>query len=110
VKPGQLAHAYYDVGILQFLKGDYDSALTNLSQASQLDSSKVILDAVADCRVAKESAATLAHHTTDASGAIADAGGLQQTSVKTEKSGTAEDRLRKLEDLLKKKLITREEY
>src|ERR1700753_1072909 len=62
VKPAVLAHAYYDIGILQVLQGDYEHALTNLSEASKLDSNKVILDAMAECRTAKESAVALARY------------------------------------------------
>jgi hypothetical protein len=112
VKPSLLAHAYYDVGILQFLKGDYDSALTNLSQAGQLDSSRVILDATADCRTAKESATALAQRTDRAPPAIDDHGGGSPHQVSVQSTGleSAEERLRRLDDLLKKKLITKDEY
>lgn len=118
VKPAVLAHAYYDIGILQVLKGDYDHALTNLSEASKLDSNKVILDAMAECRTAKESAVALARYQDEQATANPNSTPARARSVADDKAGhsikqaalSPEERLQQLEGLLKKKLITQAEY
>ncbi len=121
VKPSALAHAYYDVGILQFLQGTYDPALHNLEEAGKLDSNKIILDATAECRTAKASSAALAKFEEEQSlpaenpgnvAAMAKSGKpLAQSQGKVITAPTSsEERLEQLEKLLKKKLITQEEY
>ncbi len=41
IKPATVAKAHYNLGILQFMKDDFDSALTNLTEAEKLSDSKV---------------------------------------------------------------------
>jgi hypothetical protein len=131
VKPANIAHAYYNLGVLQFMSDDFDTALTNLTKATELDNSKVYTDAIADCKRAKQLAAALKESQNnlhaDTSGesmnAVPDGGGKvapKAARVKDSVPGdgkraaaaglSASDRLANLEDLLKKKLITQDEY
>jgi len=118
-KPAALAHAYYDVGILQFLQSNYDPALHNLEEAGKLDSNKIILDATADCRSAKTSSMALAKFEEtqtapqDSLASVTTPKGpklLAQQPKPTSGASSSEDRLEQLEKLLKKKLITQDEY
>ncbi len=138
VKPATMAHAYYNIGVLQFMKDDFDAALTNLGAAQKLDDSQTYIQVAADCKRAKalsvqvvqyeEARKALAQDTATPSGSssggakkgkkvTAAAGGMNKPGV-TDKSVSATvgstssvaDRLSKLDELLKKKLITQDEY
>jgi tetratricopeptide (TPR) repeat protein len=131
VKPANIAHAYYNLGVLQFMSDDFDTALTTLTKATEFDNSKVYTDAIADCKRAKQLAVALKesqnslHADTggDSVKAAPDGGGKSVAKpVKVKDTGagdgkkavpaasSASDRLANLEDLLKKKLITQDEY
>ena len=113
------------------MSDDFDTALTNLTKATELDNSKVYTDAIADCKRAKQLATALTESPNnlhaDTSGesvkAVPDGGGKvapKPARVKDSVPGdgkraaatglSASDRLANLEDLLKKKLITQDEY
>jgi len=120
IKPAILAHAYYNLGILQFMKDDFDGALANLNKALELDSTKVYTDAIADCKRARElSAAVTNYQESLHAGAASSAPKTEAKPIKladarksTPPAGTPSvaDRLSNLDDLLKKKLISQDEY
>ena len=133
VKPANIAHAHYNLGVLQFMSDDFDTALTNLTKATALDNSKVYTDAIADCKRAKQLAVALKesrnslHADTgddsvraapDGDGksvpkpvkVVKDTGAGAGAGKKAASASSASERLAILEDLLKKKLITQEEY
>ncbi|MBS0418390.1 MAG: hypothetical protein JSR66_11805 [Proteobacteria bacterium] len=131
VKPANIAHAYYNLGVLQFMSDDFDTALVNLGKATELDSSKIYTDAIADCKRAKQLAVALKEspgdlHADTGADVVKPApnGGGKSVPkpVKVKDAGagdgkraapgaaSASDRLANLEDLLKKKLITQDEY
>jgi tetratricopeptide (TPR) repeat protein len=125
IKPSTVAHAYYDLGVLQFMKDDFDTALSNLNEAQKLDSSRVYTDAIADCKRARELAtavtqyekALLAQGPADDSKpskpiktAGASAGDVKKPAPAASATPSIADRLSSLDDLLKKKLITQDEY
>jgi tetratricopeptide (TPR) repeat protein len=126
VKPATVAHAYYNLGILQFMKDDFGTALTNLNEALKLDSSRVYIDAIADCKRAKELSVAveqyqkelLAQNSPDNSKpsskavkiARTPAGDVKQLTPSASGTPSVADRLSNLDDLLKRKLITQEEY
>jgi hypothetical protein len=121
-KPATVARAHYNLGILQFMKDDFDAALTNLNEAEKLQDSKVFIAALADCRRAKDLAAAMSRYeeeTQSIRAADAKPGKKAATiAVKASNAGggassgsmSVEDRLAKLEDQKKKSLITPDEY
>jgi hypothetical protein len=73
VKPGTIARAHYNLGILQFMREDYEPALRNLTEAQTLHSSDVYISTLADCRKARELAALMEKYANDQA-ALASAG------------------------------------
>ncbi len=117
VKPAVVAHAYYNLGILQLMKDDFDGALANLNEAQKLQDSKVYINAIADCRRAKELTAQLTKYeedrttlSTNAKPLMKPAASRPATGAGPSDAGMIEDRLAKLESLRKKKLISEDEY
>jgi hypothetical protein len=124
VKPATLARAHYNLGILQFVRDDHDNAHTNLTEAQKLQSSQVFINAIADVKRAKELRIAMDKYEDDRAALTPESGGgtsskgikktgaPQGTDKKPATAGTAsiEDRLAQIEDLLKKKIITQDEY
>jgi hypothetical protein len=119
VKPSTLARAYYNLGVLQFIREDYESSIANLTDAQKLDSGSTFVSALADCRKAKDFAAQLAAYNEDgpASDPSAPSDTVQKGSTpkanpqKAQSAGmSTEERLTKINELLRKKLITQDEY
>jgi tetratricopeptide (TPR) repeat protein len=128
VKPAGAARAYYNLGILQFMRDDFDTALTNLTEAQKLQDSQVFTNAIADCRRAKELSVAMTKYEderatfgTEGKPRKPAAQGKPASSLVSTKPSQApppasssgssiEDRLTKLDELKKKNLITPEEY
>jgi hypothetical protein len=121
VKPNTLARAYYNLGVLQFIREDYEAAIANLTDAQKLDSGSAFVSALSDCRKAKDFAAQLATYNED--GATSNLSAAKSETIqkgstprnkqaqKAQSAGkSAEERLTKLDELQKKKLITQDEY
>lgn len=53
-KDKTLARAYYNLGIMYFIKNDHDKAIENLLESNKLRSGGIVTDAIATCRKAKE--------------------------------------------------------
>jgi hypothetical protein len=112
VPPVTLARAHYNRGMASFLAGDYDAALVNLSQAARLDKSSVFTDALAECNRVRSATtgkpekkpAQVTADSTPKSGGTPKGDGGPVTNL------TPEERLRRLEELHKKKLISDVEY
>lgn len=110
-KPAVLAHAFYNVGMTQFITENYPAALEALGQALRLDGGDIITDAMTEVRRAQ----ALAKEMSALPPAVSSVGlmpsrvALPQPPAQTS-GGGAEDRLRKLNDLHQKKIITDEEY
>lgn len=112
IKPAVVAHAYYNLGMMNFMKENYDPALEALSQAARLSGGSIITDSMAECRRAKtlsQEMMSYQEHAASASAATA-APSAPSPSPGPKSASGAEERLRKLDDLYKKKLITSEEY
>lgn len=122
-KPKLLSRAYYNLGLVHFLMGEYDNAITNLTEATKLHGSEFISSALADCRRAKETAEEMARYETDqaaflenvAAGAPAvSSPPVSPTSkpvpAKAGSGPSVEERLKQLDTLLQKGLITKDEY
>lgn len=65
VKPDTVARAHYNLGILQFMREDYEPALSNLTEAQKLDSSAVHMRTLDGCRKARELAALMEKYASD---------------------------------------------
>ena len=117
-KPAILARAYYNLGVMQLLKSDYDGALQNLMEADRISSARVFLDAIADCRRAKELSVALLQYHGAASPNLRAGQTFPATSkppkaapdAKANRGGSMEDRLTRLQGLRDKKLISQSEY
>lgn len=48
-----LANAYYNLGIVQAIRGDYEAALTNLAEAERMRPGTIVADAMRDTRAAE---------------------------------------------------------
>lgn len=133
-KPKLLAHAHYNLGLVQFLLQDYEPAVQNLSEAARLNSSETVSTALAECRKAQQIAEEMARYETDQAAFLATVGsGASPEPAKPEAraatsakgagkspaaetapaaggKGSPEERLLKVENLFKKGLITKAEY
>lgn len=133
-KPKLLAHAHYNLGLVQFLLQDYEPAVQNLSEAARLNASETVSTALAECRKAQQIAEEMARYETDQEAFLATVGsgaspepakpaasaastaktpaksGASAAAPATGGKGTPEERLQKLENLFKKNLITKAEY
>jgi tetratricopeptide (TPR) repeat protein len=136
IKLATMAHAYYNLGVLQFMKDDFDVALTNLSEAQKLDSSQTYIQAAADCKRAKALSVQVGQYEEDRKALVQDTSapsgnstaigkkgkkvnvaieskdkpGVADASVPSSAGPSVADRLAKLNELLKKGLITQDEY
>jgi len=109
VKPAILAHAYYNVGMTQFILENHDAALEALGQAVRLDGGSIITQGMAECRRAQALAKEMAAKSERAAlPVLAPKPPVEMTS--SGKAAAPEDRLRKLSDLHKKGIITDDEY
>jgi len=108
IKPEILARAHYNRGMIAFLRQDYEGALPDLAQAARLDANKVFGEAMQECNRAWSVSQT-------------GGSGVRKTPVVAEKpavtgptvakpTATVEERLQKLDELYKKKMISEEEY
>jgi tetratricopeptide (TPR) repeat protein len=59
LKPKTLGHAYYNVGMSQYVIGDYEKAIGALREASRLRPGDVVAQAIALCSEASNSAAQM---------------------------------------------------
>lgn len=53
VKKKVLANAYYNLGMVQAIRGDYEEALANLAEAERLRPGSIVVEAMADTRAAR---------------------------------------------------------
>lgn len=122
-KPKVLSHALYNVGMSHFLLNNYDKALGYFNDAAGAKESEIISEAIVECRRAKDLAAEMDRveermvvEAASSRSVQVSAGGTtpaETGSPKTEQApakDTIEDRLRKLDDLFKKGLITKEDH
>lgn len=126
-KPKMIGRAAYDLGVLQCLRGDFESGLTSLGEAMRLNAGDVVTSAIAECRQAKDAASKMDLYETDMAAVQADlseiaGSGVQQSGVQSRgretppgatsgaAQGSVEDRLRALQDLRKKGLIEEKEF
>jgi tetratricopeptide (TPR) repeat protein len=109
VKPANLAHAYYNVGMTQFILEKHEEALEALGQAVRLDGGTIITDAMTECRraqaLARELKARQEQVPAPAISRVQPA--PAQTSAKV---SSPEERLQKLTELHKKGIVTDAEY
>lgn len=121
VKPKFLARAYYNLGMARLLQSRYDEALELLGEAYRRDGGDIIAESIGEARRAKqlstemarlESSAELGTVVAASAAAPAPAAGVVPASAASGGGdpGSPESRLRKLDELLAKGLINREEY
>jgi len=124
-KPKHVGRTYYNAGMSYFILGDYDNGLKMFDEAQKLYAYEIVTNAIAECRRAKDEANEMQQYEervalepTQAQQPVA---GAAQPAVATAKGGegtaegkpaasSVEQRLQKLDELLKKGLITRQDY
>jgi hypothetical protein len=121
VKPKVVWHSLYNVGMAQFILGDYEKALDHLTKAAAAGGGNIVTDSIGECRRAQQLAIELARVDQKP---VLDVGPPQQTASKSASGSTAgrtaassdgsssnvEDRLKKLKGLYEKGVITKSEY
>lgn len=122
VKPKYLGRTHYNVGMCQFIKGDYGAALPFLKAARATDPShRIFAAAETEClravqlleemtRVDARSAKAEAELPREAPRAEASAAPAAAPAASQAAGGGVEERLQKLEALRKKGLVSPEEY
>ena len=116
VKPKYLGHTNYNVGMCQFILGDYQAALPFLRAARETDPShKIYAGAETECLGAIKLAEEMTRVDAN-SGKVAldtpkaDAGPRAPEANGSNAGPSVEDRLQKLENLKKKGLVSPQEY
>lgn len=118
-KKKTLAHAYHNLGIAYFLKGQYEAALGQFAEAQRLEPSGITSDAGAEVQNARSVAQALQRvdekpaiggPPSSASSFMSPSAARSSESASGGGSSAAEERLKKLDDLYRKKLITKAEY
>jgi len=120
IKPKTLAHAYYNVGMVHFIRGEYDEAQSNFHQAMSLHGGEIVASAMAECRQAQQLSSAMEQYEEDQGSLLAELSQPSSTGTAPAKndgdtsatggSPSTAERLRKLEGLLKQGLITQQEY
>lgn len=108
VKGKTLGHAYYNLGLAQFLSRDYEAAAATLSEAAQYQGGDIVKNLLAESRRAGQRAA-LAYEE-PAAPANRPASRPTPAQPASSKTASAEERLKQLENLRAKGLVTKEEY
>jgi tetratricopeptide (TPR) repeat protein len=110
IKQKELGRAYYNAGMSYFTVNDFDRALEMLNLAAQVHPSKIVDDAIASCNHAKKLAADMQRFEQSVQFAAEKA---TSTAAKDERAigqTSSEERLKKLNSLFKKGLISKVEY
>lgn len=110
VKKKELGRAYYNAGISYFTVNDYERALDMLNQAATLHPGEVVNDAIVTCTYAKKRDAEMQQFEQRMQLESAGTSTLGSGNDNSPASLSAEDRLKKLNDLFKKGLINKAEY
>jgi hypothetical protein len=111
-KESTVAHAYYDLGLLQMISGKFDDAMANLTESARLHGGSIVNETIAECQRHKavaEQERRLEKSVELAPPAVAAPPPSVQIA-KPSPNGSLEDRLRQVDDLYKKGLITKAEY
>jgi hypothetical protein len=121
VKDNTMAHAYYDAGIAYLMVSDSEKALSYLNQSANLKGGDIVADAIAQVKnsvnlaVEMQQVAARTQDYEQAHGGVGEANqparanAAEQGATKGS-SASVEERLRKLNDLLRQGLITQQEF
>jgi hypothetical protein len=108
-KPKYIGRTNYNIGMCQFIMGDYASALPYLRAARETDPThKIFAGAETECLNAISLSDEMSR--VDARSAKVEFEGASTPAAKQPKGASAEERLQKLESLRKKGLVTPAEY
>lgn len=122
MKPKVQMHAYYNVGMAYFVLGDHAEAIRYFDQALRLGGGSIVTDSIAECRHAQQLASQMAQYEEDSEALLAELSAAPPATTDApaavaanQSSGQApgspvEERLLKLDTLLQKGLVTRDEY
>lgn len=112
-KPKFLARAIYNLGMTHLLESEYEAALELLQEAYRLDGGSIIADSIQQCRRAQGLSAAMAQLEERASLELAPATHARTSPAAAPADSadvSVEARLRRLDELLGKGLLTKDEY
>jgi hypothetical protein len=115
-KPQILARAYYNRGITLLVAKDFTGALAHLSQAARIDQNKVFSDALAICNAARLESIGKGEATQPIADGVTTEPKRKASQPSSVPHGTQdaaltpEQRLQRLDELKRKKLISDSEY
>lgn len=109
-KQKSLGRAYYNAGMSYFTVNDFDHALEMLNQAAQLHPGKIVNDAIASCLHAKRLAADMQQFEQRVQLEATKAAAAPVRGERAKNQPSLEDRLKKLNSLLKNGLINKQDY
>jgi tetratricopeptide (TPR) repeat protein len=123
-----LARAHYNMGMSRFLLDDYEKAMTDFTEAQRIKTMDITVEAMTELNRARDLAAAMqrveermaleatlgaaasARGTTPPGGRSSSAKSLVKGPDAVPGASAPEERLKKVEDLFRKKLITKAEY
>jgi tetratricopeptide (TPR) repeat protein len=108
VKDKTLGHAYYNLGLAQFLRKDYQSASASLSEAAKYQGGDIVQGLLTEARAAQQRP-DIAYAETAVAGTRPQNRSNPGPSAPA-KPASVEERLKQLESLKAKGLVTKEEY
>ncbi|MBI1789990.1 MAG: SHOCT domain-containing protein [Acidobacteria bacterium] len=112
-KQNNLAHAYYNLGLMFMITGDYQNARANLGEAARLRGGDIVAQTMAECQRSEALAAQMKRveqRTAEFESTRAPQASTSAPPGETRPGASIEERLRSLDSLQKKGLITKEEY
>lgn len=122
VKPKNLMHAHYNVGMAHFALGDHEEAIRYFNQALRLGGGNIVTSSIGECKRARQLAQRMAQYEEDsealraelaeAPSAIADAppSASRSSQARETSADSIEGRLLRLDSLKAKGLVTADEY
>jgi hypothetical protein len=108
VKEKTLGHAYYNLGLAQFLSKDFQAASASLSEAAKYQGGEIVKNLRDESRAAEQRANVV--QSGSAPPTNRPPSRPPQGQPAPEKTASVEERLKQIENLRAKGLMTKEEY
>jgi hypothetical protein len=107
-----LGRAYYNLGLVQFLRNDYAAATASLSEAAKYQDGGIVTELLAESRVAQQrSGVSYPSPVAAQAGSLTPKGNGPPVAPATPPGApSAEERLKQLESLKQKGMLTKDEY
>lgn len=110
VKDKVLGHALYNVGMGHMFANEYDAALANFREASLRRPGEIVTKAISDCQRAQQLQSAMQQYEERAVFASSVEEAPAAAAPAASRADSAEERLRQIDALFKKGLISKEDY